>query len=106
MIRYADFAPRLPRPTTPNTGWLLGCCPIPRRYEQFWLHSRAGIVNWNKQLTGAASTAPFGGVGRPVTTAPAPITRLEPDYCAYPVASLEADSLSLPTATLTPGVSL
>ena len=27
------------------------------------------------------------------------------DYCAYPVASLEADSLSLP-ATLTPGVSL
>ncbi|MFP1591445.1 hypothetical protein ACLB1M_14410 [Escherichia coli] len=27
------------------------------------LEARAGIVNWNKPLTGAASTAPFGGIG-------------------------------------------
>jgi succinylglutamic semialdehyde dehydrogenase len=27
------------------------------------LEARAGMFNWNKPLTGAASTAPFGGVG-------------------------------------------
>ncbi len=31
-----------------------------------------GVVNWNKPLTGAASTAPFGGIALPVTIAPAP----------------------------------
>ncbi|MFP1495713.1 hypothetical protein ACLB1Q_03515 [Escherichia coli] len=31
--------------------------------DQLLLEARAGIVNWNKPLTGAASTAPFGGIG-------------------------------------------
>jgi succinylglutamic semialdehyde dehydrogenase len=67
------------------------------------LRSRAGIVNWNKQLTGAASTAPFGGVGASGNHRAS--AYYAADYCAYPVASLESERLSLP-ATLTPGVSL
>ena len=73
------------------------------RYQQFWLQSRAGIVNWNKQLTGAASTAPFGGVGASGNHRAS--AYYAADYCAYPVASLETPSLVLPAA-LTPGVTL
>mgnify|MGYP006173916241 CR=1 FL=1 len=73
------------------------------RYDEFWLQSRAGIVNWNKQLTGAASSAPFGGVGASGNHRAS--AYYAADYCAYPVASLESETLSLP-ATLTPGVSL
>ena len=72
-------------------------------YQQFLIESRAGIVNWNKQLTGAASSAPFGGVGASGNHRAS--AYYAADYCAYPVASLESETLSLP-ATLTPGVSL
>ena len=37
--------------------------PHREKFDQLLLEARAGIVNWNKPLTGAASTAPFGGVG-------------------------------------------
>ncbi|MFP6397015.1 aldehyde dehydrogenase family protein, partial [Pseudomonas aeruginosa] len=73
------------------------------RFEQFLVESRAGIVNWNKQLTGAASSAPFGGIGASGNHRPS--AYYAADYCAYPVASLESPSVSLP-ATLTPGISL
>ena len=73
------------------------------RYQQFLLESRAGIVNWNKQLTGAASSAPFGGIGASGNHRSS--AYYAADYCSYPVASLEVEKLTLP-ATLTPGVSL
>ena len=73
------------------------------RYQQFWLESRAGIVNWNKQLTGAASSAPFGGIGASGNHRAS--AYYAADYCAYPVASLETPSLVLPAA-LTPGVKM
>ncbi|MED5649897.1 N-succinylglutamate 5-semialdehyde dehydrogenase, partial [Enterobacter hormaechei] len=57
----------------------------------------------NKQLTGAASSAPFGGIGASGNHRPS--AYYAADYCAYPVASLESPSVSLP-ATLTPGISL
>jgi len=66
-------------------------------YERFWRGVRAGIVNWNKPLTGAASSAPFGGVGNH-----RPSAYYAADYCAYPVAGIEADVASLP-AQLPPG---
>lgn len=104
VIRYADFAAAIAEANNTQYGLAAGLLSDSKaRYEQFWLHSRAGIVNWNKQLTGAASTAPFGGVGASGNHRAS--AYYAADYCAYPVASLEADSLSLP-ATLTPGVSL
>ncbi len=104
VIRYADFAAAIAEANNTEFGLAAGLLSDSKaRYEQFWLHSRAGIVNWNKQLTGAASSAPFGGVGASGNHRAS--AYYAADYCAYPVASLESESLSLP-ATLTPGVSL
>ncbi|MGE8361262.1 succinylglutamate-semialdehyde dehydrogenase [Pseudomonas sp.] len=104
VIRYADFDAAIAEANATAFGLAAGLLSDSKaRYEQFWLQSRAGIVNWNKQLTGAASSAPFGGVGASGNHRAS--AYYAADYCAYPVASLESDSLSLPT-TLTPGVSL
>jgi succinylglutamic semialdehyde dehydrogenase len=104
VIRYADFDAAIDEANATVYGLAAGLLSDSKaRYEQFWLHSRAGIVNWNKQLTGAASTAPFGGVGASGNHRAS--AYYAADYCAYPVASLESDTLVLPT-TLTPGVTL
>ena len=75
----------------------------PADYEKFWSEIRAGIINWNRPTNGASSAAPFGGIG--LSGNHRPSAYYAADYCAYPVASLESETLSLP-ATLTPGVSL
>jgi len=62
---------------------------------------RAGIVNWNRQLTGASSAAPFGGVGASGNHQPS--AYYAADYCAYPQASLEAERVAMPAA-LSPGL--
>jgi succinylglutamic semialdehyde dehydrogenase len=72
-------------------------------YEQFYRGIRAGIVNWNRQTTGASSAAPFGGVGASGNHRPSAFYAA--DYCAYPVASVEAAACELP-AQLAPGLSL
>ncbi len=56
-------------------------------YDYFYPRARAGIVNWNQQLTGAASTAPFGGIGHSGNHSPS--AYYAADYCAYGVASIE-----------------
>ncbi|MBV1777284.1 succinylglutamate-semialdehyde dehydrogenase [Burkholderiaceae bacterium DAT-1] len=63
-------------------------------FEQFWEASRAGIVNWNKQLTGASSAAPFGGVGASGNHRAS--AYYAADYCSYPVAGLETGTLTKP----------
>jgi succinylglutamic semialdehyde dehydrogenase len=70
-------------------------------YETFYRRTRAGIINWNRPLTGASSTAPFGGVGDSGNLRPSALYAA--DYCAYPVASLEVERLQLPQ-TSTPGI--
>lgn len=62
-----------------------------KKWEKFLALSRAGIVNWNRQTTGAASSAPFGGVGQSGNHRPA--AYYAADYCAYPVASMEGEKL-------------
>lgn len=104
VIRYADFDAAIDEANNTQYGLAAGLLSDSRaRYQYFWLRSRAGIVNWNKQLTGAASSAPFGGVGASGNHRAS--AYYAADYCAYPVASLETASLTLP-ATLTPGVTL
>lgn len=70
-------------------------------YHRFYQSIRAGIVNWNTQTTGASSRAPFGGVG--ISGNHRPSAYYAADYCAYPVASVEAEKLSLPSQ-LPPGL--
>ncbi|UIJ44215.1 succinylglutamate-semialdehyde dehydrogenase [Sphingomonas cannabina] len=61
----------------------------PALYDRFWANIRAGIVNWNKPTNGASSAAPFGGIGWSGNHRPS--AYYAADYCAYPVASNEAD---------------
>lgn len=75
--------------------------PDRSQFDQLLLEARAGIVNWNKPLTGAASTAPFGGVGASGNHRAS--AWYAADYCAWPMASLESPALTLPT-TLSPGL--
>ena len=72
-------------------------------WDDFLLRIRAGIVNWNRQTTGASGDAPFGGVGESGNHRPS--AYYAADYCAYPVASMESEDLHLPDQ-LPPGVSL
>ena len=61
--------------------------------ETVWDHARprlrAGIVNWNKPTTGAASTLPFGGPGLSGNHRPA--AYYAADYCAWPQAGQVSD---------------
>ncbi|KMJ43483.1 succinylglutamate-semialdehyde dehydrogenase [Xenorhabdus khoisanae] len=70
-------------------------------FEKLLQEARAGIVNWNKPLTGASSKAPFGGIGASGNHRPS--AYYAADYCAWPMASLMADNLVLPE-TPAPGL--
>ncbi|OYU14198.1 MAG: succinylglutamate-semialdehyde dehydrogenase [Alphaproteobacteria bacterium PA4] len=59
-------------------------------YDRFWTAARAGVVNWNRPTNGAASNAPFGGIG--LSGNHRPSAYYAADYTAWPVASLEADA--------------
>ncbi len=63
----------------------------PARWERFQQRIRAGVVNWNRPTTGAAGSAPFGGLGASGNHRPS--AYYAADYCAYPVASFEADAV-------------
>jgi succinylglutamic semialdehyde dehydrogenase len=58
------------------------------RYSQ---RARVGVCNWNRPTTGAAGTMPFGGLGASGNHRPS--AYYAADYCAYPVASFEADAV-------------
>jgi succinylglutamic semialdehyde dehydrogenase len=104
VTRYADFDSAIELANDTRYGLAAGLLSDSEaNYQHFWLLSRAGIVNWNKQLTGAASSAPFGGIGASGNHRAS--AYYAADYCAYPVASLESGSLTLP-ATLTPGITM
>ena len=75
----------------------------PALWQRFWSEARAGVVNWNRPTTGASSAAPFGGVGRSGNHRPS--AYYAADYCAYPVAGMAAERVSLPAAPV-PGLTL
>ena len=58
------------------------------RWRLFLHRSRAGVVNRNRPTTGAAGNMPFGGLGASGDHRPS--AYYAADYCAYPVASFEA----------------
>jgi succinylglutamic semialdehyde dehydrogenase len=68
-------------------------------FDDFWVRSRAGIVNWNRPTNGASSAAPFGGIGASGNHRPS--AYYAADYCAFPVATLASDLLA---ASITTGL--
>jgi succinylglutamic semialdehyde dehydrogenase len=65
-------------------------------FDRFWAESRAGVVNWNRPTNGAASSAPFGGVG--LSGNHRPSAYYAADYCAFPVAGIEGEAPFAPLA--------
>jgi succinylglutamic semialdehyde dehydrogenase len=63
----------------------------PKNWDRFVNRIRAGVVNFNRPTTGAAGDMPFGGLGASGNHRPS--AYYAADYCAYPVASFEADAV-------------
>ena len=103
IVRVADFDSAVK--VANNTEFGLAAALLSNDealWKQFSVQARAGIVNWNRPTTGAASSAPFGGVGKSGNHRPS--AYYAADYCAYPVASIETSELEMP-AKLSPGLS-
>ena len=57
-------------------------------WQLFDAEINAGIVNWNRQTTGASGSMPFGGPGLSGNHRPA--GSYAADFCAWPMASMLA----------------
>lgn len=98
LSRVRDFDAAIAAANATRFGLAAGLIGGDRAlYDRFWADSRAGVVNWNRPTTGAASNAPFGGVGWSGNHRPS--AYYAADYCAWPVASLEAEAPEAPPLT-------
>ncbi|MEX0604856.1 MAG: succinylglutamate-semialdehyde dehydrogenase [Marinobacter sp.] len=103
VYRYNSFEDALALANNTRYGLSAGILTDDRAlYERLVEEVRAGIVNWNRPLTGASSAAPFGGIGASGNHRAS--AYYAADYCAWPMASLEADKSELPS-NLAPGLS-
>lgn len=102
VIRYDTFMDAIGEANNTKFGLSAGLIADDADlYEQFFQHIRAGIVNWNRPITGASGAAPFGGIGESGNHRASAFYAA--DYCAYPVASVELETTTLPD-TLNPGL--
>jgi len=103
VIRVQDFDAAIRAANATQFGLAAALLsPSQDLWQRFAVKARAGVVNWNRPTTGAASSAPFGGVGKSGNHRPS--AYYAADYCAYPVASIENAALDMP-AKLSPGLS-
>jgi succinylglutamic semialdehyde dehydrogenase len=103
VIRVGDFDAAIRAANATQFGLAAALLsPSEDLWKRFAVKARAGVVNWNRPTTGAASSAPFGGVGKSGNHRPS--AYYAADYCAYPVASIENAALEMP-AKLSPGLS-
>jgi succinylglutamic semialdehyde dehydrogenase len=102
IVRVKDFDAAIRAANATEFGLAAALLsPSEELWKRFALRARAGVVNWNRPTTGAASSAPFGGVGMSGNHRPS--AYYAADYCAYPVASIETSELEMP-AKLSPGL--
>lgn len=102
LIRVKNFSEALQEANNTAYGLTAGILSDnPRLYQEFYQTIKAGIINWNKALTGSSSYAPFGGVGHSGNFRPGGYYM--GDACSYPVAGMESLVLQLPEQ-LTPGI--
>ncbi len=100
--RYHDMDDAMTKANDTRYGLSAGLISEDDGEWQYFLdHIRAGIVNRNRQLTGASGDAPFGGPGASGNLRPS--AYYAADYCAYPMASMEGDQVVLPE-TFAPGI--
>jgi succinylglutamic semialdehyde dehydrogenase len=104
LIRVSDFDAAIREANNTSFGLAAGLLSDNRAlYDRFFRRVRAGVINWNRQTTGASGKMPFGGVGASGNHRPSGYYAA--DYCSYPIASIEIDRLKMP-ANLLPGIDL
>ena len=104
VIRYKTFEDAIQQANNTRFGLSAGLLSTSQAsYDLFFKHVRAGIVNWNRPITGASGAAPFGGPGDSGNHRPS--AYFAADYCAFPVASVESEELVMPEK-LAPGLEL
>ena len=91
VTRAADFDAALAAANRTRFGLSAGLISADDAlWERFVIESRAGVVNRNRPTTGASGAMPFGGLGASGNHRPS--AYYAADYCAYPVASFEAET--------------
>lgn len=104
LIRVADFDAAIAEADNTAFGLSAGLISDNEElYRRFYKGVKAGVINWNRPLTGASGRMPFGGVGESGNNRPAGY--FSTDYCSYPVASIEANKLTRPEKPA-PGIDL
>ncbi|MEP0355346.1 MAG: succinylglutamate-semialdehyde dehydrogenase [Paraglaciecola sp.] len=104
VIRYDTFDNAIAEANNTSFGLSAGLLADNEDdYQYFYQRIRAGIVNWNRPITGASGAAPFGGIGDSGNHRAS--AYYAADYCAYPVASVELEKVTLP-GTLNPGLNI
>jgi succinylglutamic semialdehyde dehydrogenase len=89
VIRVPDFDAALAEANNTKFGLAAGLISdSDELFDRFETEVRAGVLNWNRQTTGASGAAPFGGVGQSGNHRPAGFYAA--DYSAWPMASLIA----------------
>jgi succinylglutamic semialdehyde dehydrogenase len=102
IVRVPDFDMAVAQANATRYGLSAGLVSAePRLWDRFATTIRAGVVNWNRPTTGAASNMPFGGLGDSGNHRPS--AYYAADYCAWPMASFEAEA---PAPVEVPGVAL
>ncbi len=102
VIRYDELTAAINEANNTRFGLSAGLLSDnASQYEVFYRLIRAGIVNWNRPITGASGAAPFGGIGDSGNHRASAFYAA--DYCAYPVASVEIEEGLLPEV-LSPGL--
>jgi len=97
VLRASDFNAAIALANATRFGLSAGLISEDETLWRYFVRrSRAGVVNWNRPTTGAASNMPFGGLGASGNHRPS--AYYAADYCAYPMASFEA-----PRPTFAPG---
>jgi succinylglutamic semialdehyde dehydrogenase len=104
LVRVKDFDEAMREANNTKYGLAAGLfCDDPTLYQRFFQASGAGVVNWNRALTGASSRLPFGGIGRSGNGRPSAF--FAADYCDYAVASMEVEKVAMPEK-LAPGIEI
>ncbi len=104
LIRYTKFQDALDAANDTRFGLSASLLSEDEsEWTRFRHRIRAGIVNRNRPTTGASGAAPFGGIGASGNHRPSAFYAA--DYCAYPVATMEAAKCELPPK-LGPGVEI
>jgi succinylglutamic semialdehyde dehydrogenase len=89
VVRVPDFDAALEEANDTRFGLAAGLISDnPALFDRFAAEVRAGVLNWNRQTTGASGAAPFGGVGKSGNHRAAGFYAA--DYSAWPMASLIA----------------